>query len=135
MYWSTGAGGHCSIGTTSPATTWYFAEGSTKDYDTWLCMQNPQPTPAVVNLTYMDNSGNTLTESINIDPYQRYTRKINDVTAMNNKEGVATKIEVTTGSGIVAERAMYWSTGSAGHCSIGTTSPATTWYFAEGSTK
>ena len=143
MYWSSGAaesragsrggsGGHCSISVTAPATTWYFAEGSTNGYDTWICIQNPGTNPVDVTLIYMDELGTTFQESVTIAGQRRYTRKINDVSSMNNKNGVSTQVVTTNGVGVIAERAMYWSTG--GHCSVGVTNPATTWYLAEGST-
>ncbi len=130
MYWP--GGGHCSVGVTAPASTWYLAEGSTNGYDTWILLQNSGSTYANVTLTYMDENGNTFQESTIVSAQRRFSRRINNISSMNNKSGVSTKVESTNSVDIIAERAMYWTGG--GHCSAGTTASATTWYLAEGST-
>ena len=138
VYWNASlpdgqGGGHCSAGAISPATTWYMAEGSTNGYETWVCILNPDTGDANVRLTYMDEEGNTVQEETTITAKRRFSKRINDITSMNNKNGVATKIESINNVGIVAERAVYWGLGG-GHCSIAVTTPAITWYLAEGST-
>ena len=142
MYWvgpytSDNVGGHCSIGAISASTTWYFAEGSTNGYDTWLAMHNPDTTSASVTITYSDADGNTVSEDATIGASCRYTRRINDVSGMSSQSSVSTKI--VSDIGIVAERSMYWlgpysADNAGGHCSLGAASAQTTWYFAEGST-
>ena len=128
MYWDAGgvtwAGGHCSTGVTNSPVTWYLAEGSTSGFDTWILVQNPNDTDASIKLTYMDNDGNTEEEETTVAAHSRFTRRINDISAMNNKGGVSTKVESTNSVGIIAERAMYWDAGgvawAGGHCSTGT---------------
>ena len=145
MYWPEGistnkTGGHCSIGTTNPGTTWYLAEGSTSGYDTWICVQNPSPATATdITLTFMDTTGGTATVTQNLAAKSRMSYRVNDNATMNNKDGVSTKVESSGGVSVIAERVMYWPEGistskTGGHCSIGTTNPGTTWYLAEGST-
>ncbi len=47
-------GGHGSIGMTYPAASWYLPESSSKrGFETWLCIQNPNPREATCELTYM----------------------------------------------------------------------------------
>lgn len=134
MYWTTtGGGGHCTLGATSPSAFWYLAEGSTRGYDTYICIQNPTSNGIDTEITFMDKNGNTAVQTVDIDANTRYTQKINDIEDMNNKDEVATKVVSTGGKGLIAERAMYWSGG--GHCSIGTTNTSMTWYLAEGSTR
>ena len=120
VYWG-GVGGHCSIGSTAPAETWYLAEGSTSDYDTWICVQNPNSSgTANVNITYMANDGTTaVLENIQVAPFRRITRNVN--ATLPNKEGVSTQVESTNGVNVVAERAVYWNSGVNGHCSKGVT--------------
>ena len=144
MYWpkdgdvSSWIGGHCTTGVTSTATTWYLAEGSTSGFNTWVLIQNPNSNTAAVTLTYMDNDGNTEEETKLISGNRRYSRKINDVSDMNDKSGVSTK--VVSDIGVIAERAMYWpvtdnvTDSRGGHCTRGVTSTDTTWNLAEGST-
>lgn len=103
-----GAGGHCSIAAAATSTIWYLAEGCTNGYDTWILVQNPAENAANITLTYMDEDGNTFQESTTVSAQRRFTRRINDISEMNNKGGVSTKVESTNSVGIIAERAMYW---------------------------
>ncbi len=130
-----------AIGGTAVATTttWYLAEGSTSGLDSWVLVQNPNAGSAEITLTYMDQDGNTAVQTETIAGQSRFTQKINNVTNMNNKSGVSTKVECTNDIAIIVERAMYWNDPSGsywvgGHDSIGITTPGTTWYLAEGST-
>ena len=125
-YW---IGGHDSIGTTTPATTWYLAEGSTTIFDTFVLVQNPSATDATVSITYMDQDGNTAVQTETVSANGRFTQKINDYTVdgvkvMDNKSGVSTKVESTNNVGVIVERSMYWldPTGSywvGGHDCVG----------------
>ena len=152
MYWPEDPtrakiGGHCSIGTTTTATTWYLAEGSTTSYvagvtdgyDTWICVQNPSATATTATLTFMDSSGTTATYSQSLAANSRMSYRINDNLTMANKNEVSTKVESSGSVGVIAERTMYWPEGvsrakAGGHCSIGTPTTNDTWYLAEGST-
>jgi hypothetical protein len=42
--------------------------------------------------------------------------------------------QVSSDVPVVCERAMYWNNRSAGHCTVGSPGPGTTWYLAEGCT-
>ena len=120
-------------------TTWYFAEGSTDGYDTWLSVLNPSTSSAAdLTITYMDTDSNTVQVSPTVNAQTRYTANVNAVSGMENKEGLSIKVQSTNAVGIVAERIMYWDsntiTDAGGHCTIGAIDTATKWYFAEGST-
>ena len=144
MYWpntspSTWTLAHDSIGVTNTATTWYLAEGSTNGFDTYVLVQNPNLTSASITITYMDENGTTHIQTETVAGNRRFTQRINDISTMNNKFGVSTKVESTNSVGIIAERAMYWpntpgSTWTLAHDSVGVTNTATTWYLAEGAT-
>ncbi len=138
IYWDAGgsnwAGGHASVGVTSTNTTWYLAEGSTNgSFATWVLVQNPNTTAAAVEITFMDENGNTEIVNDVIAATSRSTYNVVDYLADNN---VSTK--VVSDTGVIAERAMYWDAGgiawAGGHCSRGVTAPAATWYLAEGCT-
>ena len=116
MYWNNRIGGHDSIGVTSPADTWYLAEGSTGgSFETWVLVQNPNDTAANVTLTYMTPSGEIAGPTQAIDPNSRYT--FNVANSAPGQDSVSTK--VTSDVGVIAERAMYWNNRIGGHDSVG----------------
>jgi hypothetical protein len=130
MYWNNRIEGHDSIGVTEPSTVWYLPEGCTLDgFEEWACLQNPSDGPASVQVTYMTDTGPVSRPQIELPPRSRYTVDVNSDVGQKN---VSTK--VTSSIPIVAERAMYWDGRRGGHCSIGTTSPSSVYYLAEGST-
>ena len=127
---------HASIGATSTSETWYLAEGATLNgFDEWVCIQNPNNSAADVTVTFMKSDGTTEILNIEIGATSRYTIHVNDYVP---NESVSTKVESTNGVGVIAERAMYRTTGgiewACAHASIGATDTATTWYLAEGAT-
>jgi len=62
MYWADG--GHNTIGLTGSDTTWFLAEGFTgAGFNTFILLQNPNPDPANVTVTYMLDDGSNLTRS------------------------------------------------------------------------
>lgn len=108
--------------------TWYFAEGSTsKPFDTWLLLQNPDPDPATAKVTYMLPNGGQKVASYGLKPASRTSIFLNSVVPDTE---VSTLVE--SDRYILAERAMYF--GQEGHVTTGAISPSTTWYFAEGNT-
>ncbi|MBU1671960.1 MAG: hypothetical protein KKF41_14085 [Actinobacteria bacterium] len=111
--------------------TWYLAEGATLGgFETWVLVQNPGTNPADVNITYMTDQGAVQGPVFQLAPESR--------TTVNVAETVQTfdvSTYVSSNAPVVAERAMYWFNRKAGHESIGTVAPATTWYLAEGATQ
>jgi len=134
MYWS-GGGGHNSIGVKKTSKTWFLAEGSTSNgFDTWILVQNPHSSDALLKITYMDEFGMTEEEAVTVKSHSRFTRNIGKhVLGMNNKNGVSTAIEVLDGEGVISERSMYWLLGG-GHNTMGVTATSKKWFLAEGST-
>ncbi len=122
--------GHCSVGVTSPARRWYLAEGSSRwGFETWLLIQNPGKTNATVKVIYMiEGQG----------PVER-TKVVNAGTrASFNMEAdigqADASIMVDSDQPVIPERAMYRYNRREGHNSIGTTTPAKSFYLAEGTT-
>ena len=108
--------------------TWYFAEGSTsKPFDTWLLLQNPDPVPATAKITYMLPNGGQKIADYALKPASRTSIYVNSVVPDTEVSAM-----VESDRYIFAERAMYFQ--QEGHDTVGTISPSTTWYFAEGST-
>jgi riboflavin synthase alpha subunit len=131
MYWNGRTGGHDSVGVTSPATTWYLAEGCTgPGYETWILVMNPGRKDAKVTLTYMTERGEVKGPSVTLKASTRKTFCLADT--VPNTTSVSTK--VSADQPVIAERSVYWNNKIEGHNSAGVTDPAETWYLAEGST-
>jgi beta-lactamase class A len=128
-------GGHCTSGSTQPATQWYFAEGTTRSgFETWLCLANPGEQAAEVVVTTMDQNGTSVDHPVLIPPRSRSSLLMNELAGPD----LDIAISVTSKQPILAERPMYfryWDKWSGGHCTSGSTQPATQWYFAEGTTR
>ncbi len=127
-------GGHDVMGINQLSDKWYFAEGYTAgDFDTYILLQNPNDSDTTANLTYMLGNGETIGQEVTIGAHSRYTVHVDVVPGMEQAE-FSTAIQ--SGASIVAERAMYFNyrNRNGGSCAEATSSPATTWYFAEGYT-
>jgi DMSO/TMAO reductase YedYZ molybdopterin-dependent catalytic subunit len=131
MYWNGKAGGHCAAGVNSAAKSWYLAEGSTAGgFETWVLVQNPAATGAIVKVKYMNASGSVDGPTINMPAHSRTTVNVADT--IPNDWQVST--QVTADVPVIAERAMYWGNRKAGHDAVGVTDAGMEWYMAEGCT-
>ena len=120
-------------------TPFYFAEGCTRPgYETWLCIQNSSATDANVTITYMLGSGQNFDQPVVVPALSRGTVSVNDFlsSVTDPYQDVSTKVVCTNGASIIVERPMYFNANSinGGHDVVGTNSPQTDWYFAEGNT-
>jgi len=119
MYGNSRTWAHDSIGVTSPAPTWYLAEGSTDGgMETFVLVQNPGTSPVHVNIKFQTGTGEKAPSDLQgavIDPTSRRTFKVNNyVTDFN----VSTFVEATDGE-VICERAMYGDSRTWAHDSIG----------------
>jgi len=135
MYW-TGKGapspeGHCSVGTSSPAKTWFLPEGSSAwNFETWTLVENPGSTDAHITLTYMAQGGGPKTLTKTIPPYSRATyNMLSDLGAQADAS-----VKVTSDIAVIAEQSMYRNNRREGSCSIGANTPAKDYYLSEGTT-
>jgi FtsP/CotA-like multicopper oxidase with cupredoxin domain len=134
-------GGHDVVGITAPAPTFYFAEGTARpDFDPYFCVQNPGDTDADVTITYMKGDGTTQDQSFNVLANSRFTVSAKDFLGEGDDyaHDFSAKVECTNGQDIVAERPMYFNylgKWTGGHDVVGTTAPAPTYYFSEGTTR
>ncbi len=121
---------------------WYFAEGYTGgDFDTWILIQNPNETEAVVQVRFFTPSGEPIVNEYNLLGETRYSIYLNTVPGLENQE-VAAEVTVKYGEqdGIIAERAMYFNYGTdqgervGGHSTIGAPKTSGSWYLPEGYT-
>lgn len=135
MFW-TGDGapspeGHNSVGTSSPARTWYLPEGSSAwNFETWTLVENPNAAAAHVTLTYMVQGAGPTTLQKTIPPFSRATYNM----AQDLGAQVDASVKVTSDSPVIAEESMYRYNPRVGSCSIGATSPATDYFLSEGTT-
>ncbi len=120
--------GHSSVGVTSPASTWYLPEGSTKwGFECYLLIQNPNATVANCDITYMVEGEGPQTVTKQVPANSRQTFNMAD--DIGEKDA---SIKVDSDQPVIPERSMYRNNRREGHDSIGTTSPASDFYLAEG---
>jgi hypothetical protein len=121
---------HCSVGVTSPATTWYLPEGSSAwGFESWLLIQNPNSRTATATVTYMIEGESALTVTHQVPANSRATFNMADDIGPRDAS-----IKVSANLPVIPERAMYKNSRREGHDSIGTTGSAQDYYLAEGST-
>jgi hypothetical protein len=147
MYWNQFTAGHESTAVTAPNKTWLFAEGATGgdaafSWDTYLLLANPNDTAATCTGTFFRENGAPLTFPASVAANARRTIQVNSLDLNNDGEpdlasgSFSTRIECTGDVGIIAERAMYWSSNGVtyieGHNTPGLNAEALRWGFAEG---
>ena len=119
MYWDGRRGGHASIGTASPANSWFLAEGSTNwGFDTFVLIQNPSTKPTTVSVNFLTTDGPVPMKPFVVGAGSRYTINARDEIGSQDFS-----TSVTATEPITCERSMYWNngTGKAGHDTIGVT--------------
>jgi hypothetical protein len=121
--------GHCSVGVSAPAKTWYFAEGSSDHgFESWVLVQNPNGAPASCKFVYMPENSDPVTLDKEIPAGSRASFSMAvDIGAQDASVYVESDIPV------VAERAMYRNNRREGHDSIGVPLPSRDFFLAEGS--
>jgi hypothetical protein len=130
-------GGHDVVGANAPVKASYLAEGTTRaGFEEWLCLQNPGSSPITVNATYQLGSGQgaPIGKSYTVPAKQRLTVSVNAEIGPNKDDSLA----LTSTGSFIAERPMYFSyhgLWTGGHDVVGANATATTWFFAEGTTR
>lgn len=131
-------GGSDVMGANSPATSWYFAEGTCRPgYEPYICILNPNGSDASLSITYMLGDGNVKTFKETVGKTSRKT--INVIDSLGSGDSPAfdfsAKVESTNGVGVIAERSIYFGDNqgrNGGHTVMGATATAKDYYFAEG---
>jgi len=124
-YNGTWDGGHCVMGAQRAAEEFYFAEGTCRpDFESYICIQNPQEVEAEVNITFMPGAGTNVEQSLTVQPLSRETLRVKDVLGEGNDDAhdFSCLVESTNGAAIIAERPMYFNyngTWDGGHCVMG----------------
>ncbi len=139
LYHGVWPGGDTEVGA-EPNTSWLFAEGTTRNnsvdgaFEEWISVMNPGDTKAEVGLTYMYSGGGTQAGHKTVPPHSRETILVNN--EIGNDKDVS--VQLNSDQPIIAERPMYFNyhnriTG--GDVEMGSQGGASTWYFAEGTTR
>ncbi|MHB8895679.1 MAG: Vgb family protein [Candidatus Geothermincolia bacterium] len=131
MYRNDRREGHDSIGTTAPSLGYYLAEGTTAwGFTTYVLVQNPNPAPNIVRLTYMTPTGSRTEPEFVMEPNSRKTIRVND-----EMPDTDVSTQVVGSLPLIAERAMYFMSpaGESCHDSIGLPAPHKTFYLPDGS--
>jgi hypothetical protein len=130
MYFDNGQGGHDTLATATPGKTWFLAAGASRDgFDTWLLVENPGNSPAMVNAAFMTDQGNVVNQPLFVLPHSR-TSLLTDQIVPDASYGV----RVTSDQDIVVERAVYFDSGRTGFDSAAVPAAANEWFLPEGST-
>jgi hypothetical protein len=107
------------------------AEGYTgAGFETFILIQNPNDTETAVDLTYMLDSGSTLTRHHTVPAHARFTIAAQDPAEVGPDQAFSTRIDASLP--VIVERSMYFPSG--GHNTIALTQPDTSWFLAEGYT-
>ncbi|MGH9159298.1 MAG: vanadium-dependent haloperoxidase [Vicinamibacteraceae bacterium] len=129
--------GHAGSGAATLAQEWFFAEGATTFFDTFLLLANPGDLPGVAKVRYQLPDGGTMTKSYALAPTSRVTVWVDGEDQALASTAVA--MTVTSTVPIVAERAMWWPGEPSrepwyeGHVVIGATTTGTKWTAPGGS--
>jgi len=121
MYWDNGTGEAChdSIGMPFAHTAFYLPDGQTSEgRETWTLIQNPNPTPVAVEVSYLTPSGTgnvTFFDNVPANSRKTYSMVNNGI---SGRAAVMVR-SLTPNNKIMVERAMYWNNRGAGTDTIG----------------
>ena len=128
--------------TVPTSSIWYFAEGSVGGgFQEFLTLENPSVSQSsVVGITYLFQAQSAMTITHIVLPSSRLTINVNVDVHIRPTDGhasLAAIVKVVNGPGVVAERPMYFNFNGiqSGTDVIGTTTPQTTYYFADVDTR
>ena len=133
-------GGHNVVGSPDAGTTFYFAEGTTRDnavdgvFEEWISIQNPGNTDANVTVTYYTAQAGTQNQAVNVPATSRQTVDVK----LRLGADVDTSFKIESDQPVLVERPMYFNYHNAwagGHNVMGCSVPKRNFYFAEGTTR
>ncbi len=126
---------HTGKAVDSAQTAWYFAEGDTGVFDTYLALANAGSADASATVTFFLASGQTVQASYVVPANGRQSIYLNTVPGLSQ---TSFGMSVQATAPIAAERTMYFNTKDAafkgGHESSGVAEPSRKWFLAEGQT-
>ena len=131
------AGGHVGRAATGAREDWYLAEGYTgwegSLFDTYILVSNDNPDPNPVTVTFYFPDGSTRDFPFEAPPTGRLT--VNADALLGEGQMISTRVRAQ--APVVVERAMYFDYRrelAGGHNALGSASPSSSLYFAEGYT-
>lgn len=138
IYSGTYYGSHVVQAAREASRTWYFAEGYTgPGFDEYVCVLNTNSSNANLTFRFQTPSGEQV-KTGSVPAGSRATFKVNDLMG----PGVESSLKLESDRSVVAERPTYFdylgvgnNHWKGGHCVMGSTSPGTSFYFAEGTTR
>jgi hypothetical protein len=141
MVWTTGDrhGSHTEAAVKAPSTLWLLAEGATHGaFSLFYLLENAEATDAQIQIQYIQPPPHlTISRTYTVPAHTRTTIPVDDEPGLEAAD-VSARIGSINDVPIIAERAMYFSTGGVpfrgGHGSAGVTQPQKHWFFAEGAT-
>ena len=131
-------GGHDVMGAAAPGLDFYFAEGTCRPgFDPYLCIQNPGAEDARIQVTYMLGDGNRKEKLLDVPKHSRKTIEVMSDLGRGDDPAhdFSCRVQSLNGQPIVAERPMYFNykgVWTGGHDVVGATTPASSFFFAEG---
>ena len=137
MAWDARAyGGHGEAAIAQARTKWYFGEGSSGFFHTYVLLVNPNAAQTTATVTFMPESGASVVRTY---PIAALGRLVVDVGAIPELMDQSFGFTVEATQPIAAERSMYFGNTPThlfvgGHASAGAPDASQTWYFAEGAT-
>jgi hypothetical protein len=123
MYWGAGTplgeACHASVGLDSPHMTFYLPDGQTSNgYETYTCVQNPNPGSVHVQVSYLpQGGGKAVTFTDEIAPNSRKTYSMGDKISSGRASVVVQSLDGARP--IMVERSMYWNNRGAGTNTVG----------------
>ncbi len=123
------------FGAPTTCAKWYLAEGTTGwGFETYLSIQNPNPSAVTADVTYMTKDGPVAGPAVSLPAASQATVFPKDTLGSMD---FSTRVVCRQGKTIAVDRTMTWTGPQAvsqeAHSSIGVTTPARTWYLPEGS--
>jgi polysaccharide biosynthesis protein PslG len=143
MYFSYGAGwtgGHVVVGAEEPARSHFFAEGCTGEgFEEWICVLNPGDEAAGMTFRFQtEEEGEKVIGGRVVQPHSRASFRANDL--LGGAYQASCRVDSTRP--VVVERPMYFDYRGfgdhhwqGGDCVVGASEPASTFFFAEGTTR
>ena len=131
--------GASANGAAAPSVSWFFAEGSAGAFFShYLLLFNPNAAAANAELTFLRSAGAPVVRPVTVPAMGRLTIRVADLDPALATTSSATRVSVTNGVAIVAERSMWWqsdpsagATWYEGHAESGSSSTASQWAFTQ----
>ncbi len=96
--------GSNAMGVNKPSSSWYLAEGCTRDgFEEWICLQNPGTQDITARITYMLGDSSTLEQLVQVPAHSRQTVRVNDIVG----PGQDVSAQIMSSAPVIVERPMY----------------------------